>query len=81
MDLLAPTETESHCPYKGTAQYWSLQVGGRVLPDVVWGYQAPFAEARSLAGIVCFWPEKSADIELSVDGRRVGEPNGVGPLR
>ena len=48
----------------------------------VWQF-APsvFAEARSLAGIVCFWPEKSADIELSVDGRRVGEPNGVGPLR
>ena len=23
MDLLAPTETASHCPYKGEAEYWS----------------------------------------------------------
>lgn len=75
MDLLVPTETESHCPYKGTAQYWSLRVGDSALKDVVWGYQAPFEEARGVAGLVCFWPEKSADLELYVDGQRVGQPN------
>ena len=27
MDLLTPTETLTHCPYKGEAGYWSLRVG------------------------------------------------------
>ena len=27
MDLLVPTDTDSHCPYKGTARYWSVRVG------------------------------------------------------
>ena len=27
MDLLTPTDTVTHCPYKGEAEYWSLRVG------------------------------------------------------
>ena len=74
MDLLKPRATVSHCPYKGSARYWSVEVAGQVLDDVVWGYDAPLDEVRGLAGLVCFWPEKSADLELIVDGRRVGVP-------
>ena len=40
MDLLTPTDTETHCPYKGQAEYWSVDIGRRrarrprlVLPD------------------------------------------------
>ena len=29
MDLLAPTETVSHCPYKGPAEYWSVRARRR----------------------------------------------------
>lgn len=74
MDLLTPTDTTSHCPYKGTASYWTLNVGDLELTDVAWGYVTPLREALRVAGLVCFWPEKSADLELYVDGVRVGRP-------
>lgn len=72
MDLLSPTDTESHCPYKGTASYWSVEVGGVAVPDALWGYPTPLPEATKIAGLVAFWPEKSADLEVYVDGRRIG---------
>ncbi|MGH9125858.1 MAG: DUF427 domain-containing protein, partial [Acidimicrobiales bacterium] len=28
LDLLRPTDTVTHCPYKGAATYWSVVVGG-----------------------------------------------------
>lgn len=74
MDLLTPTDTVSHCPYKGAASYWTLNVGELELTDVVWGYDTPLREALRVAGLVCFWPEKSADLEFYVDGERVGRP-------
>lgn len=72
MDLLTATDTESHCPYKGTASYWSITIGGGELTDAVWGYRTPLPEATRIAGLVCFWPEKHADLEVYVDGERIG---------
>jgi uncharacterized protein (DUF427 family) len=39
LDLLVPSPTETHCPYKGTATYWHLEVGGRRYDDFVWTYR------------------------------------------
>src|SRR4051812_1854225 len=44
-DLLEPSPTVSHCPYKGAATYWSLLVDGRRYEDFTWGYRSPFVEA------------------------------------
>ena len=44
------------------------------LPDVVWGYDTPLREGLAVAGLVCFWPEKSADLEVYVDGERIDRP-------
>ncbi|MFE7503782.1 DUF427 domain-containing protein [Promicromonospora sp. NPDC057488] len=74
MDLLSPTDAVSYCPYKGTARYWSLTVGDLVVPDVVWGYESPLREAERVAGLVCFWPEMGAGVEVYVDGERIGQP-------
>ena len=65
MDLLAPSETISHCPYKGQAEYWSLRTAGKVLPDVAWSYRTPLPESQKIAGLISFYPEK---IDLYVDG-------------
>lgn len=35
MDLLVPTDTQSHCPYKGTARYWSVKAAQGTFDDVV----------------------------------------------
>lgn len=72
MDLLVPTATEGHCPYKGSARYWSVQIADQDFTDVVWGYETPLAESQRVAGLVCFWPEKFAELEVTVDGQRIG---------
>src|SRR6516165_10267285 len=41
--LLRPSATQSHCPYKGTASYWSLDTGAGVHQDSVWIYRSPLA--------------------------------------
>lgn len=65
MDLLKPTSTTSVCPFKGTASYWSVAVGGQVHDDLVWGYQTPIPEVEGITGLVCFWEEK-ADFGVTV---------------
>jgi uncharacterized protein (DUF427 family) len=74
MDLLNPTDTHTDCPYKGTATYWSVVVGDLELPDVVWSYPTPLPESAKIAGLLAFWPERSPELELYVDGERVGGP-------
>ena len=64
MDLLEPSATQSHCPYKGTAQYWSVQVDGEVHDDIVWGYRTPVEESIRVAGLVSFYNEK---VDVFVD--------------
>jgi uncharacterized protein (DUF427 family) len=66
MDILVPTSSSSHCPYKGAASYWSLALEDGVVEDVAWSYQTPLPESQKIAGLVCFFPEK---VDLYVDGR------------
>ena len=65
MDLLRPSATQTHCPYKGTATYWSLDTGERVHSDLVWIYRAPLPESQKIAGFACFYNEK---VDLYIDG-------------
>ena len=65
MDLLTPTESTSHCPYKGDAEYWSLALGDSVKADMAWSYRTPLPESQKIAGLISFYPEK---VELYVDG-------------
>ena len=51
-------EQSSHtsvCPWKGTAQYMSLNVGGTVNKDAVWFYPDPKEAAANIRGRVAFW--------------------------
>jgi uncharacterized protein (DUF427 family) len=65
LDLLTPSQTETHCPYKGTATYWHLDVNGQRYDDFVWIYRAPLPESQKIAGLVAFYNEK---VDLYVDG-------------
>lgn len=58
MDLLRPTATRSICPYKGTASYWSAEIGGKVFADIAWGYPDPIPECPKIKGLLAFWNEK-----------------------
>jgi uncharacterized protein (DUF427 family) len=63
MDLLEPSDTVSHCPYKGDADYWSLRDGGVL--DVAWSYRTPLPESQKITGLISFYPEKA---DLYLDG-------------
>lgn len=71
VDLLRPSATVTHCPYKGAASYWSVEVGGTIHRDLVWIYRAPFAESQKIAGLACFYNEK---VDLLIDGAQHERP-------
>lgn len=65
MELLEPSESVTHCPYKGDAEYWSLRLGGQVVSDVAWSYPTPLPESQKIAGLLSFYADK---VNLYVDG-------------
>jgi uncharacterized protein (DUF427 family) len=65
MDLLSPTDSVSHCPYKGEAAWWSVRTGDEVHEDLAWSYRTPLPESQKIAGLVAFYNEK---VDLYVDG-------------
>ncbi len=71
MDLLRPSDTRSHCPYKGTAGYWSLEVNGTLHEDIVWIYRTPLPESQKVAGLVCLYNEK---VDIFLDGEPQSRP-------
>lgn len=73
-ELLLPTETSTHCPFKGDASYWSLTVEGATIPDAVWGYEHPLEPASWLQGLAALDPS-------IVDGWFVEDEHATGGLR
>jgi uncharacterized protein (DUF427 family) len=65
LELLEPSESVTHCPYKGAATYWTLVLDGRRYEDFVWCYRMPLPESQKVAGLLCFYNEK---VDLYVDG-------------
>jgi uncharacterized protein (DUF427 family) len=64
-DLLVPSATRTRCPYKGEAVYWSAEVDGSRLEDIVWSYPAPIPETPKIENLVAFFNEK---VDIIVDG-------------
>ena len=48
--VLEPSDTTSHCPFKGDATYRSVRVGDAVAEDGFWLYEHPIPAAPWLAG-------------------------------
>ncbi len=71
MDLLRPSATITHCPYKGAATYWSVDTGRAVHDDLVWIYRAPLPESQKIAGLACFYNEKT---DIYLDGEFQARP-------
>jgi uncharacterized protein (DUF427 family) len=70
-EMLTPSQKETHCPYKGRANYFSLEVGGEVYEDLVWIYRTPLPESQKIAGLVSFFNEK---VDVYVDGELQERP-------
>ena len=52
---LRDSDSETHCGWKGQAQYKTLVVNGRENVDAAWYYADPLPAARNIAGHIAFW--------------------------
>ena len=59
-EFLRPSDTTSHCPWKGEAKYHSLEVGGKTNPDAAWYYPDPKDAAEEIRDRIAFW--KGVDV-------------------
>jgi uncharacterized protein (DUF427 family) len=62
--LLERTATESYCPFKGEASYYSITSGGDKAVDAVWEYQKPHDAVAEIAGHIAFYPDRVDGIEI-----------------
>jgi uncharacterized protein (DUF427 family) len=74
--LLADSDLQTGCPYKGFASYRDVMLDGHRHPGLFWYYQAPFREASAIKGYVAPYNER---VDLIVDGHSQERP--AGPLR
>jgi uncharacterized protein (DUF427 family) len=64
-EYLRPSDSETTCPFKGRASYWSVEIDGRVHADLLWSYADPIPQAEGVRGLVSFYNER---VDLVVDG-------------
>ena len=69
MDLLRPSDTVTHCPYKGTTVHFHAEVDGERIDDVAWSYPTPLPESERIAGLVSFYDDR---VTVEVDGEAQG---------
>ena len=53
--VLVPSARTSVCPWKGTAEYYSVRIGDSENRDAAWYYAEPKPAAAGIAGRVAFW--------------------------
>jgi len=75
--LLADSDLQTGCPYKGYASYRDVVLDGRRHPGLFWYYQAPFKEASQIKGYLAPYNER---VDLIIDGHPQQRPGGpLGP--
>ena len=65
MALLAPTGRVTHCPYKGDANYFSINADGKTLENAIWTYETPFPAMAQITGHLAFYPDRVKIEELA----------------
>ena len=63
--LLDRTTTQTYCPYKGDASYYTVQTpDGRTEADVIWTYEHPYPSVAEIAGHLAFYGNRA---EITID--------------
>ena len=53
--FLLPSNTQTHCAWKGEAHYHTVFVDGDANPDAAWFYPAPRDAAAEIKDRIAFW--------------------------
>jgi len=61
--VLLPSGTETYCPFKGEASYFTVATEAGEIKDAVWYYEFPFAAVGEIADHVAFYADR---VEVSV---------------
>ncbi|EJL84206.1 hypothetical protein PMI16_03945 [Herbaspirillum sp. CF444] len=64
MSLLARTEHNTYCPYKGECAYYSIPSGGERSVNAVWSYEDPYPAVAAIKDHVAFYPDRVDAIEV-----------------
>ncbi|HEY2650858.1 MAG TPA: DUF427 domain-containing protein [Solirubrobacteraceae bacterium] len=71
--VLADSDLQTGCPYKGFASYRDLILDGRRYPNLLWYYKHPFKEVAEIEGYLAPYSER---VDLIVDGEAQERPSG-----
>ncbi|MFQ3593174.1 MAG: DUF427 domain-containing protein [Gemmataceae bacterium] len=54
-EYFKPSTTTTVCGWKGTANYYTIEVDGKQNVDAAWYYANPKDAAKQIAGYIAFW--------------------------
>ena len=58
--LLERTTTQTYCPYKGDANYYTVKTpDGTAEADLIWTYEHPYPSVAQIAGHVAFYAHRA----------------------
>lgn len=84
MAWLARTDRDTHCPYKGHANYFTLMMDGAIAENAAWSYEHPYSAMEIIAGRLAFFPnlvdvhEVKGDLPASPDEAILHTDDGAG---
>lgn len=61
MEYLVESSTQSRCPWKGLASYYSVKVNNNTSQDSAWYYPQPNEAANNIKGYIAFYK----DVEIT----------------
>ncbi|MFI1995735.1 DUF427 domain-containing protein [Actinoplanes sp. NPDC020271] len=62
--LLERTGTQTYCPYKGEAGYYSITVDDTTAVDAIWEYTNPYDAVAQIKDHVAFYPDRVESITV-----------------
>lgn len=54
-EYFKPSDTQTTCPWKGTARYYTIEVEGKTFKDEAWYYPDPKSAAQAIKNHVAFY--------------------------
>ncbi|MEP2784328.1 MAG: DUF427 domain-containing protein [Pseudoruegeria sp.] len=58
MAFLDESTTQTHCPHKGDATYFSIHTKSTIIEDAGWSYEAPVEAVAKIKGYLAFYTHK-----------------------